>query len=212
MLGLFVTVAIAAAVPLQTKQVPLAEGAWPAFPMVESAFVAGASTCTAAVTVGADGAVGQVEVSGCAEPFLAVTRDAIVGMKVSPGFAAKNPTFQVAVPYEPPPIGRRAEVGKVLGEEERRAYTLEQAVAVGQPPVQIVTKHPFARPGTKPGMCGVEVYLDDIGSVYAVDMRDCRADLHLPIEMAVLAWTFEPVTKDGVAAPVHFRMPISVHR
>jgi hypothetical protein len=205
------SVAIAASGPLQQKQVPLEAGSWPSFPLTEAAVAAGGATCVASVTTGAGGAVETVEVTGCPDPFLTHTRDALVELKYAAGFLKKNPSFQVVVPYTAPVLARRAEVGKTLGEKEKRSYTLEEAVVVGTPPSQIVKKDPFAPPGTRPGFCQIHVWIDDQGDAYAVEMSDCREEHRLAVEMAALAWKFEPYQQGGVAVPFRFKTRVSVH-
>lgn len=194
-------IAAAFAAPLATKDVPLAEGAFPAYPLTDAALAIGAATCTATIEAAADGTLASVAVDGCPEPFAAVSRDALAQARLPAGFARKNPSFEVVIAFEVPALVRKpkAETG------------LDAAVRLEETPEKYYDKRPFVPHGTRGGLCTVEVWVDAKGEPYAIDVRPCRSDLHLAVEMAVLEWRYTPHQVDGQAVPVRFHALVNVH-
>ena len=193
--------AAAVAAPLSTKDVPLAEGAFPDHPLTDATVALGAATCTAKVEAAADGAIGSVAVGGCDEAFAAAVRDSLASARIAPGFAKKNPSFEVAVVFDAPTLARKRDA----------ETTLDEALRLEAAPEKYYDKRPFVPRGVKGGLCTVEVWVDAKGEPYAVDLRPCRADLHLAVEMAVMEWRYTPHQVDGQAVPVRFDTLVNVH-
>lgn len=186
----------------------LAEGAHPAWPIRDTAFLHSGAHCVVDLALSPAGqftvdAVRDGATMACPPVFAETVSQAYAGAvadaKTIKAHGAS--VFSVDVLFELTP-------GIILVPET--STLLDAAVVPVEPPKKFYNKPTFRSRDAKKGRCDVELWVDAEGTPYAADLRACRDDLRLPVEMSVMEWRFTPVLVGGAAVPVRFHTDVVV--